>query len=455
MTDERDDARESGAAETLAGLSQAIRRELELTQAELVTSGRKALAAGKTLAAAMVVALAIAGAFSAFLILVGAISLSAWLVSLLVAIFWAAIAAALAWEARRELRPRRRITPEGVKTMLRPYLEEAKRQRAVPPQAAAASVSMMRGSESQQKEEGIPAQSSGEPGPDSPTELKPSDWKATLKRTLEEIKEDRVMMTAGSLAYSWFLALFPAIVALIGLIALLRLSPSVVNSLTAGISHALPPGAAGVITRAIENASAEGSGASLTAVVGLVIALWSASGGMASLQTGLNIAYDVPEDRKFIPKRLLALLLTVVMFVLGGIAAAFLVFRLPLGSVVHGVVPLSSTVFGPLWFVVSLLLGIVAMSILFSALYFLAPKRDNPRWQWVSPGGIVATVIWVLASLAFSFYVGHFGSYGKTYGPFAGVVILVLWLYLTGLAILVGAELNAELERQAALRARQ
>ena len=143
----------------------------------------------------------------------------------------------------------------------------------------------------------------------------------------------------------------------------------------------------------------------------------------------------------------------VATLVFGGIAAALIVFGSSIGSGIEGHVGFAGTAFAIIWPVVRWVVAIVFISLLFSVYYFLGPNRETPTWRWVSPGGVIGTIIFLLASLGFSFYVARFGSYGMTYGAFAGVVILIFWLYLTGIAILAGAEINAESERQAAAMA--
>lgn len=265
---------------------------------------------------------------------------------------------------------------------------------------------------------------------DTPLDLEAGDWKQTAKRTLKEIKEDRVTLIAAGMAYYMFLAIFPAVIALVGILGLVE-APGVADNIRDAVTSTLPGGAGRVLASAFKNPSASSESASLAAaLIGVGAALWSASSGFIALQSGLNIAYEIDEDRKFLGKRAIGLLLLLLTLLLGGVPSPLFTF----GDAV-------------VFTVIGWVLSVVAVIILFSSYYAIGPKKRSPGWKWVSPGGLVGAGIWIIASLAFGFY-ANLGSYNKTYGALAGVIVLIFWLYLSSIAILVGGELNSELERQ-------
>jgi membrane protein len=277
---------------------------------------------------------------------------------------------------------------------------------------------------------------SGEGDVETPLDLEAPDWKATVKRTLTEIKDDRVPLVAAGMGYYFFLAIFPALIALISIMSLFDLDSS---GIVRSIETTMPGDSGEAITEAFRQADKPSSSTPLTAtILGIGLALWSASSGMVALQSGLNVAYDVGRDRKFFGKRAIALLLLVVTALLGGVPSPVFTFG-------------ESTIF----VVLGWILTIAAVIVLFSVFYYLGPNRESPRWQWVSVGGVVGAVLWIVASLIFGYYVDNYSNYAKTYGFLAGAIVLILWLYLSSLAVLVGGELNAELEHQAEARARR
>jgi membrane protein len=263
------------------------------------------------------------------------------------------------------------------------------------------------------------------------------------------MRGDRVNVAAGAFAFRWFLAIFPIIIALLGLATLITIPSSVVVNLIHGVSKALPSGAAQVFTKAITHSTKRTDGDLWTTVIASVVALWSATSGMVIVEDGLDMAYGLPADRSFTTKRTLALLLLLGATVLGGAASALVIFGPQLGILIRDSSLLGGTAFSALWTTLRWLIALGLMNLLFSLLYYFAPNRQRAIWRWTSAGALLATVLWAIVSLGFSFYTSSFGSYAKTYGAFAGVAILIFWLYLTGLAILIGAEVNAAVERAA------
>jgi membrane protein len=280
---------------------------------------------------------------------------------------------------------------------------------------------------------------------EKPTQIPWRGWKQIVKRAWAEHKADNMPIIGGGVAFFGFLAIFPGLIALISIYGLVA-SPETVTQQIEDLSTQLPDEAAQLIGEQLTSIAAN-SGRALTVglVVSILAALWSASGGVGNLVTAVNIAYDEVETRNFLKLRTLSLGLT-----LGAVAFVIVAFGLlAVVPVVLDALPLGivGTILAHVvrW---TLLLAMFAGSL--AVVYRAAPDRDAPRFRWVSLGAVVATVLWALVSVGFSLYVDNFGSYDKTYGTIAGVIVLMLWLYLTCYLVLLGAEINSEAEHQTA-----
>lgn len=291
------------------------------------------------------------------------------------------------------------------------------------------------------------ADSRGTPGADAerPSEIPRRGWLQVVKRAFAEGKKDNVSMLAAGLAYFAFLALFPALIAAVLIYGLVA-DPADVQEQIDSLSGALPPEAKSLISDQMSSIAASSGGAlGIGLVISLLGALWSVSGGVSNLINAVNVCYDEEETRGFLKLRGLALLLTV-----GGIV--FMAVAVGLVAVAPVVLEaLNLGIVGTILLQVGrwVLLVVLVMAGL-AVVYRIAPDRDAPKLRWVSVGAVVATVIWVVASVGFSLYVSNFGSYGKTYGALAGVIVLLLWLFISAYIVLLGAEINAEAEQQTA-----
>jgi membrane protein len=277
----------------------------------------------------------------------------------------------------------------------------------------------------------------------SPHQIPMPGWKDILVRTWSELADNNIFLVAGGVTYAVLLALFPGLAALVSIYGLL-LNPSQVETQIAALSQILPPESTQMIGDQLQKLVTASSGSlSVSAGVSLLFALWSASRGMSGLVTAFNIAYQQKETRGFFKVNLVAIVLTVLMLV-GGTVIIALVGVLPAALQFIGLE--SSTKWLLLVLQWPLLIAVVMAGL--AVLYRYAPDRHPPHWRWVSPGAIVATLLWLLGSVAFSVYVSHFSSYDKTYGSLGGVVVLLTWLYLSAFVALLGAVINAQSERQ-------
>lgn len=278
---------------------------------------------------------------------------------------------------------------------------------------------------------------------DAPTEIPAKGWKEVAVRGWKEATVDQVPLLAAGVAFFGFLALFPALIATVLLYGLIA-DPATVQKQVSSLGDALPSSAKTVITDQLTTLTSTSSGAlSVGVIIALLLALWSASGGIGNLITAINVAYDEDESRGFVTRKLLALALTLaaIVFVL---VVVVLVAAAP--AVLDDLV--SS---GPIRWLLEAVRWLLVVTLFMAALavlYRSSPDRDAPKLKWASVGAVVATVIWIIASVGFSLYVDNFSSYGKTYGALAGVVVLLLWLWISAYAVLLGAEINAEAEQQ-------
>ena len=282
---------------------------------------------------------------------------------------------------------------------------------------------------------------------DDPTDLTREDYVAALKRTLTEVKEDDVPGLAGGVAFKIFLAIFPAMFAAVAIFSIV----TTVSELQQWLDSTgfLPKNVRDVIGEPLKELAQGNDGAAgFAAIAGIATGLWAASGAAISMMKALSRAYDVPETRKFVRQRSTALLLTVALLA----ALVGIIVLLVVGPQVQTAI-LGEDVVAPLsWLLagVRLVLAVAVLILLFAFVYWIGPNRDHPSWVWITPGAVIGVVGWLIASGAFGWYAQTAGNY-QAYGAIAGVAVLLLWLQLSMLVILVGAEFNAEIERTKAL----
>jgi membrane protein len=277
-----------------------------------------------------------------------------------------------------------------------------------------------------------------------PSEIPQPGWIQIVKHALKEATKDAAPLLAAGVAFYAFLAMVPTLIALVMIYGLVTDDEAAVAEQVESFGSVLPTEAEQLLTGQMESLVRTSDRAlGIGLIVALLLALWSASSGINNLIKALNVAYDKKVTRSFVKSRLLALGLTMgaILFM---VLAVALVAALPVVLDALDV---------PGWVKALVQAGrwlglVVAVLVALAVLYRLGPDRDVPQFRWVSLGAVVATVLWVIGSVGFSFYVDNFGSYGKTYGTLAGVIVLLLWLWLSSYAALLGAEVNAEIEQQ-------
>jgi membrane protein len=279
-----------------------------------------------------------------------------------------------------------------------------------------------------------------------------SSLPATLKRTFTEFSEDNMTDWAAALTYYGVLSLFPALIALVSILGLFGNPQATTRTITQIVTELGPSSAAQTFAGPVRSITSNRGAAGILFFVGLGTALWSASGYVGAFMRAANIIYETPEGRPFWKLRPLQLLVTLVMILLLAAVAVGVVLTGPVVGAVAGPLGVGSTA-QTVWSIAKWPVMLAAVVVMFAVLYHAAPNVKLPGFKWVSPGAIFAIVVWLVASALFAFYVANFGSYDKTYGALGGVVAMLVWLWITNIALLLGMELNSERERSRELEA--
>ncbi|MEU3985393.1 YihY/virulence factor BrkB family protein [Streptomyces sp. NPDC026672] len=284
--------------------------------------------------------------------------------------------------------------------------------------------------------------------PDAPTDMPRKSWTAVLRGTFKEFQQDELTDRAAALTYYGILSLFPAVLVLISLLGII--GHSATRAVMDNIEKLAPGPTRDVMRNAVQQLQGHAGVGSVMAVVGLVLAVWSASGYVAAFIRTSNAVYDVPEGRPMWKVLPLRLGLTVVLMVLAVVSALIVVFTGPLARRAGDVLGIGDTALA-VWSIAKWPVLIVLVVLMIAILYWASPNAKVRGFKWITPGSFLALLIWLIASAGFAFYVAHFASYNKTYGTFAGVIISLVWLWITNIAILLGLEFDAETARQRAV----
>jgi membrane protein len=280
--------------------------------------------------------------------------------------------------------------------------------------------------------------------PDTPTDLSGRSWFGVLGRTIREFKADNLGDLAAALTYYGILSIFPALLALVSVLGII--GNSATQPLLDNLGEIAPGPAQQILTSAIQNLQKSQGAAGILLIVGLAGAIWSASGYVAAFMRASNLIYDVEEGRpvwKTLPVRVV---LTLILVVLLAVTAVAVVFTGGLADQAAKVLGIGSAAVTA-WDIAKWPILLVLVSLMLAILYWAAPNVKQPGFRWVTPGSVLAVVLWIIASAAFAFYVANFSSYNKTYGAIGGVIIFLTWLWISNIVVLLGAEFNAELER--------
>ena len=277
------------------------------------------------------------------------------------------------------------------------------------------------------------------------------DWRAVFVRAFKEFLEDNGTMLASALAYSTFFAIPAVLLLAVGVFTLVA-GPQTISTLMAHFSHVMPGQATSLLGGSLQRLDQQPSTGITMTIVGFLLALWATTGAMTTYMTALNLAYERKDGRSFIRKRLVAVELVAVIGVAFLLVAVLLIFGPALEHPVAAHAGPVSGAIGWIWWVATWPILVFGLLAAFATLLYLGPDVAHPRWRFITPGSVFATVVWLAVSGGFAFYTASFGSYNKTWGSLAAVIIMLTWLWLAGIALLLGAEINAEAERSRELR---
>jgi membrane protein len=290
----------------------------------------------------------------------------------------------------------------------------------------------------------------GDAAPEGPAHLPKGSWRRVIRRTVREFQEDRLTDQAAALTYYGVLSIFPGVIVLVSVLGLL--GTSTVGTIKSTVSETAPDQVGDIFNNAISQVQGSGSTAGVAAALGLLLAFWSASGYVAAFMRASNTIYDVPEGRPIWKTLPIRIAVTAVVGILLIISVLIVVFTGELASRVGELIGAGSTAVTA-WDIAKWPVLVALVGLILAILYWASPNARHGGFRWASPGAFVAVAIWLVASGLFAVYVANFASYNKTYGSLAGAVIFLVWLWVTNIAVLLGAELDAELKRERAIAA--
>jgi len=278
-----------------------------------------------------------------------------------------------------------------------------------------------------------------------------ADWRAIVVRAGKEFMDDNAMMLASALAYSSFFAIPSVLLVVVGVFTL-TVGPGTITSLIHHFSTVMPGQAASLLGSSLHRLDAHPAQSIAMVAVGLALAVWSTTGAMTSFMTAINLAYDRKDGRKFLRKRLVAVEMVAAIGVAFLLVAVFLMFGPPIEHLIVTHAGASGGVIAWVWWIAQWPILVLGLLAAFATLLYLGPDVEERRWQFLTPGALVATLLWLAASGLFAVYTATFGSYNKTWGTLSAVIVMLTWLWLSSMALLLGAEINSEVDRSRRLR---